>query len=47
MFKFTRFKQLQDLIEKLGNIASDEGTYSTNTYTRSTESYTRIKMNRS
>ena len=43
MFKFARFKQLQDLIEKLGNIAADEGTYSTNTYTRSTGSYTLVK----
>jgi hypothetical protein len=43
MFKFTKFKQLQDLIEKLGNIAADKVTYSTNLYTRSTGSYTRIK----
>ena len=45
MFKFTRFRQLQDLIEKLGNIAADKGTYSTNSYTRSTGSYTRVKWN--
>jgi hypothetical protein len=43
MFKFTRFKQLQDLIEQLGTIAADEGTYFVNSYTRSTGSYTRIK----
>ena len=43
MFKFTRFKQLQDLIEQLGSIAADEGTYSANSYTRSTGSYTRVK----
>ena len=43
MFKFTRFKQLQDLIEQLGGIAADEGTYSANSYTRSTGSYTRVK----
>jgi hypothetical protein len=43
MFKFTKFKQLQDLIEQLGRIAADEGTYSTNSYTRSTGSYTRVK----
>jgi hypothetical protein len=43
MFKFTRFKQLQDLIEQLGSIAADEGRYSTNAYTRSTGSYTRVK----
>ena len=43
MFKFTRFKQLQNLIKKLGSIAADKGTYLTNSYTRSTRSYTRIK----
>ena len=43
MFKFTRFKQLQDLIEQLGSISADEGTYSANSYTRSTGSYTRVK----
>ena len=43
MFEFTRFKQLQNLIEKLGRIAADEGTFSTNSYTRSTGSYTRVK----
>ena len=43
MFKFTRFKQLHDLIEQLGSIAADEGTYSANSYTRSTGSYTRVK----
>ena len=42
MFKFTRFKQLQDLIEQLGSIAADEGTYSVNSYTISTGSYTRV-----
>jgi hypothetical protein len=43
MFKFTRFKQLQDLIEQLGSIAADVVTYSANSYTRSTGSYTRVK----
>jgi calcineurin-like phosphoesterase family protein len=43
MFKFTRFKQLQNLIEQLGSIAADQGTYSTHSYTSSTGSYTRIK----
>ena len=43
MFKFAKFKQLQDLIEKLGRIAADEGTFLTSSYTRSTGSYTRIK----
>ena len=44
MFKFTRFKQLQNLIEKLGSIAADEVTYATKSYKRSTGSYTRIKL---
>ena len=43
MFEITSFKQLQNLIEELGAIAADEGTYSTNSYTRSTGSYTRIQ----
>ena len=43
MFKFTRFKQLQNLIEQLGRIAADEGTFLTSSYTRSTGSYTRIQ----
>ena len=43
MFKFAKFKQLQDLIEKLGRIEADEGTFSTSSYTRSTGSYTRIQ----
>ena len=43
MFKFAKFKQLQDLIEKLGRIAADEGTFLTSSYTRSTGSYTRIQ----
>ena len=42
MFKFAKFKQLQDLIEKLGRIAADEGTILTSSNTRSTGSYTRI-----
>jgi hypothetical protein len=43
MFKFTRFKQLQNLIEKLGRISADEGTFLTSSYTRSTGSYTRMQ----
>ena len=43
MFKNTNHKQLQNLIEQLGSIAADEGTYSTSLYTRSTGSYTRIQ----
>jgi hypothetical protein len=43
MFKFTRFKQLQNLIEQLGSIAADQVTYLTHSYTSSTGSYTRIK----
>ena len=43
MFKFSRFKQLQDLIEQLGIIAAYKVTYTANSYTRSTGSYTRIK----
>jgi hypothetical protein len=43
MFKFTRFKQLQNLIEQLGSIAADQGTYSTHSYMSLTGSYTRIK----
>jgi hypothetical protein len=43
MFKFTRFKQLQNLIENLGRIAADEGTFLTSSYSRSTGSYTRIQ----
>ena len=43
MFKFSNFKQLQNLIEKLGIIAADVGTNSMNSYTRSIRSYTRIK----
>ena len=43
MFKNTNYKQLQNLIEQLGSIAADEGTYSTSLYTRSTGSYTRIQ----
>ena len=43
MFKNTNHKQLQNLIEKLGSIAADQGTYSTSLYTRSTGSYTRIQ----
>jgi hypothetical protein len=43
MFKFIRFKQLQDLIEQLWSISADEGTYLANSYTRSTGSYTRVK----
>ena len=43
MFKFTRFKQLQNLIEQLGRIAADEGTFLTSSYARSTKSYKRIQ----
>ena len=43
MFKNTNYKQLQNLIEQLGSIAADEGTYSTSLYTRTTGSYTRIQ----
>ena len=43
MFKNTNHKQLQNLIEQLGSIAADQGTYSTSLYTRSTGSYTRIQ----
>jgi hypothetical protein len=43
MFKFTRFKQLQDLIEQLWSIAAYEGIYLKNTYTRSTGSHTRVQ----
>ena len=43
MFKTTNYKQLQNLIEKLGSIAADEGSYKSNSYTRSSGSYTRIK----
>ena len=43
MFKNTNYKQLQNLIEQLGSIAADQGTYSTSLYTRSTGSYTRIQ----
>ena len=43
MFKFTSFKQLQILIQKIGTIAADEATYSTNSYTRLSGSYTRVQ----
>ena len=43
MFKFSRPKQLQNLIEKLDRIAADEGTFLTSSYTRSTGSYTRMQ----
>ena len=43
MFKNTNHKQLQNLIEQLGSIAADQGTYSTSLYTRTTGSYTRIQ----
>jgi hypothetical protein len=43
LFKITKFNQLQNLIEQLGSIAADQGTYSTHSYTSSTGSYTRIK----
>ncbi|MGY8766443.1 MAG: hypothetical protein ACKVI5_06250 [Nitrospinaceae bacterium] len=43
MFKTTNYKQLQNLIEQLGSIAADEGSYKSNLYTRSSGSYTRIK----
>ena len=43
MFKFTRLKQLQNLIEQIEVIAADEGKYSKISYIISTGSYTRIK----
>jgi hypothetical protein len=43
MLEITKFKILQNLIEQLGSIAADEGTYSTSLYRRSTGSYTRIQ----
>ena len=43
MFITTGFNQLQNLIEHLGSIAADEGTYLKSSYTRSAGSYTRIK----
>ena len=42
MFKSLSFKQLQNLIEELGMIAADEGTFSSEVYSRSSRSYTRI-----
>ena len=42
MFKSLSFKQLQNLIEELGMIAADEGTFSSEVYSRSSGSYTRI-----
>ena len=43
MFKNSSFKKLQRLIEELGRIAADTGTYLTQVYTKSSGSYTRIK----
>ncbi|MDE1044663.1 MAG: hypothetical protein OSA05_05260 [Nitrospinaceae bacterium] len=43
MLEITKFKILQNLIEQLGSIAADKGTYSTSSYKRSTGSYTRIQ----
>ena len=43
MFKNSSFKKLQTLIEELGRIAADTGTYLTQVYTKSSGSYTRIK----
>ena len=43
MFKNSSFKKLQRLIEELGRIAADAGTYFSQVYTKSSESYTRIK----
>jgi hypothetical protein len=43
MFEITKFKQLQNLIEQLGSIATDQSTYLTYSYTSSSGSYTRIK----
>ena len=43
MFKNSSFKKLQTLIEELGRIADDTGTYLTQVYTKSSGSYTRIK----
>ena len=43
MSKNSSFKTLQRLIEELGSIAADEGTYLTQVYTKSSGSYTRIK----
>ena len=42
MFKNSSFKQLQNLIEELGSIVADEGTYSTQVYKKWSGSYTRI-----
>ena len=43
MFKNSSFKKLQTLIEELGRIAADTGTYLTQVYTKSSGSYTRTK----
>tara|TARA_Y100000588_G_scaffold343166_1_gene388487 strand:- start:24 stop:398 length:375 start_codon:yes stop_codon:yes gene_type:complete len=43
MFKSSSFKKLQRLIEELGRIAAETGTYLTEVYTKSSGSYTRIK----
>ena len=42
MSKKTSFKTLQRLIEELGSIAADEGTYFTQVYNKFSGSYTRI-----
>ena len=42
MSKNPNFKTLQSLIEELGSMVADEGTYSTKVYKRWSGSYTRI-----
>jgi hypothetical protein len=42
MFTSLSFKQLQNLVEKLGIIVADEGTYLSEVYSKSSGSYIRI-----
>jgi hypothetical protein len=42
MFKSLSFKKLQNLVEKLGIIVADEGTYLSELYSKSSGAYTRI-----
>ena len=42
MYKKSSFKTLQRLVEELGSIAADEGTYFTQVYTKFSGSYIRI-----
>ena len=42
MFTSLSFKQLQNLVEKLGIIVADESTYLSELYSKSSGSYTRI-----